>query len=71
MLESAAESLNSLYKVEARDLNELEIAFAGMAGRQVGAVVIQEDAVYANNAGGTCRVYGFNNRSARARPAAQ
>ena len=39
-LQTTAESLNVvLHKFEARDLNEIEIAFAAMAERQVGAVV--------------------------------
>jgi putative ABC transport system substrate-binding protein len=52
-VQTTAESLNVvLHKFEARDLNEIETAFAAMVERQVGAVVIQEDAVYANNAAG-------------------
>jgi putative tryptophan/tyrosine transport system substrate-binding protein len=49
---AAAQSLNvGLRQFEVRNAIEIEPAFLAMAERQVGAVVIQEDALYANNVG--------------------
>jgi putative ABC transport system substrate-binding protein len=49
-LQATAAPLNvTLQEFHARGLNEIEVAFSKMAERQVGAVVIQEDALYANH----------------------